>query len=133
MVNVSVGKVELAPVICLVEFFCTLTKMLFPTCGETCFLYTCVQCKTFQIFSHSWKMVKTKKNKKGMAEKMAGKSKTAAKLNPFDVRFVKSKQSVIGRKNKNDIGKPGVARAKAIQKVINLSFLRTFTFALLFV
>jgi len=61
-------------------------------------------------------MVKTNKNKKGLAEKMAAKSKKAAKLNPFDVRFVKSKQVVLGRKNKNDIGKPGVARAKAIQK-----------------
>eukprot|EP00092_Neocalanus_flemingeri_P012004 GFUD01012941.1.p2 GENE.GFUD01012941.1~~GFUD01012941.1.p2 ORF type:complete len:403 (+),score=163.84 GFUD01012941.1:54-1262(+) len=61
-------------------------------------------------------MAKTKKNKKGLSEKMAGKSNAAAKLNPFDVRFVKSKQNVLGRKNKNDIGKPGVARAKAIQK-----------------
>jgi len=27
------------------------------------------------------------------------------------------KQKILGRKTKNDVGKPGVARAKAIQKV----------------
>jgi len=47
---------------------------------------------------------------------MAGKSKKTTRLNPFDIRFIKSKQVVLGRKNKNDVGKPGVARAKAIQK-----------------
>jgi len=61
-------------------------------------------------------MGKTKKNKKGMSEKIASKSKGPAKLNPFDIRFVKSKQNVIGRKVKLDVGKPGLARAKAIQK-----------------
>jgi len=63
-------------------------------------------------------MAKTNKNRKGMAERVAAKAKAkkTAKLNPFDIRFVKSKQVVLGRKNKNDVGKPGVARAKAIQK-----------------
>jgi len=61
-------------------------------------------------------MGKSNKNKKGLAEKMASKSKQSSKLNPFDVRFIKSKQVVLGRKNKNDVGKPGVARAKAIKK-----------------
>jgi len=61
-------------------------------------------------------MGKSNKNKKGMAEKMANKSKKTVKLNPFDVRFIKSKQAVPGQKNKNDIGKPGVARAKALKK-----------------
>lgn len=61
-------------------------------------------------------MGKTKKNKKGMSERVAGKSKGPAKLNPFDVRFVKDKQKVLGKRNRNDVGKPGIARAKAIQK-----------------
>jgi len=63
-------------------------------------------------------MAKTNKNKKGMAERIAAKTKAkkTPKLNPFDIRFVKSKQVILGRKNKNDVGKPGVARAKAIQK-----------------
>ena len=77
----------------------------------------CFRCDECSLdFESGVEMVKTNKNKKGLAEKMAGKSKKAAKLNPFDVRFVKSKQVVLGRRNKNDIGKPGVARAKAIQK-----------------
>merc|ERR1711936_1434799 len=64
------------------------------------------------------RMAKTKKNRRGMAEKAATKPKSAVKrLNPFDVRFVKNpKQTVIGRKVKKDVGKPGHARAKAIQK-----------------
>ena len=64
-------------------------------------------------------MAKTKKNRAGLSEKIASKTQKAkvAKLNPFDIRFVKSKQKVLGRKEKNDVGKPGIARAKAIQKV----------------
>ena len=64
-------------------------------------------------------MAKTKKNRAGLSEKIAIKSqkKKTDKLNPFDVRFVKSKQKILGRKEKTDVGKPGVARAKAIQKV----------------
>jgi len=61
-------------------------------------------------------MPKTKKNKKGMSEKIASKSKGTDKLNPFNVRFVKSKQNILGRKFKTDVGKPGQARAKAIKK-----------------
>ena len=68
-------------------------------------------------------MAKTKKNRAGLSEKIASKKQKAkvAKLNPFDIRFVKSKQKVLGRKEKNDVGKPGIARAKAIQKVYNFS------------
>merc|ERR1711915_670163 len=53
-----------------------------------------------------------------MGEKIANKSQKSKvdKLNPFDIRFVKSKQKILGRKEKTDVGKPGVARAKAIQK-----------------
>ena len=65
-------------------------------------------------------MAKTKKNRAGMSEKIAKKSQkaTVEKLNPFDIRFIKSKQKILGRKEKADVGKPGIARAKAIQKVI---------------
>ena len=68
-------------------------------------------------------MAKTKKNRAGLSEKIANKTQKAkvAKLNPFDIRFVKSKQKVLGRKEKNDVGKPGIARAKAIQKVFFFS------------
>ena len=64
-------------------------------------------------------MAKTKKNRAGLSEKIAQKSQKSkvAKLNPFDIRFVKSKQKILGRKEKNDVGKPGIARAKAIEKV----------------
>ena len=64
-------------------------------------------------------MAKTKKNRAGLSEKIANKSQKSKvdKLNPFDIRFVKSKQKILGRKEKTDVGKPGVARAKAIQKV----------------
>ena len=64
-------------------------------------------------------MAKTKKNRAGMSEMIAKKSQKAKveKLNPFDIRFIKSKQKILGRKEKADVGKPGIARAKAIQKV----------------
>ena len=62
-------------------------------------------------------MAKTKKNKKGMAEAIAAKKSGVVKLNPFDMRTVRTKQKVLGRRTKNDVGKPGVARAKAIQVV----------------
>ena len=62
-------------------------------------------------------MAKSKKNKKGLAEKVAGgKTNGPAKLNPFDVRFVKDKQAVIGKKKRAEVGKPGITRAKAIKK-----------------
>jgi len=62
-------------------------------------------------------MAKSKKNKKGLAEKVAGgKANGPAKLNPFDVRFVKDKQAVIGKKKRAEVGKPGITRAKAIKK-----------------
>jgi nucleolar protein 14 len=38
-------------------------------------------------------------------------------LNPFEVHVNRQKYEVLGRKRKNDIGLPGVARAKAITKV----------------
>ena len=54
----------------------------------------------------------------GLAFKTAMKKsfKPKKKLNPFEVRFVKEKHTVVNRKTKTDVGKPGIARAKAIQK-----------------
>ena len=73
-------------------------------------------------------MAKTKKNRAGLSEKIAHKNlkSKAAKLNPFDIRFVKSKQKILGRREKNDVGKPGIARAKAIQKVRIQNYLILF-------
>ena len=54
-----------------------------------------------------------------MSEKIANKkrSKQPDRLNPFDIRVTKQKHKILGRKTKNDVGKPGIARTKAIQKV----------------
>jgi len=38
------------------------------------------------------------------------------KLNPFEIHINKNKQNVLGQKNKNDRGLPGISRAKAINK-----------------
>ena len=75
-----------------------------------------ISCRDFTLIAI---MAKSKKNRAGLSEKIAIKSqkKKTDKLNPFDVRFIKSKQKVLGRKEKTDVGKPGVARAKALQKV----------------
>lgn len=59
-----------------------------------------------------------KKKDKHFSDKVSAKaSKTVKKSNPFEIRFTKDKHAVIGRKTKNEAGKPGIARAKAIQKV----------------
>ena len=44
------------------------------------------------------------------------KVKKPKKQNPFEIRFVKEKHQVLNRKLKTDVGKPGISRAKAIQK-----------------
>lgn len=61
------------------------------------------------------------KAKKKRLSDMAIKSNSEKKkvLNPFEVHVNRQKYEVLGRKKKNDIGLPGVARAKAITKVIN--------------
>ncbi|VVC31959.1 Nucleolar protein 14 [Cinara cedri] len=46
--------------------------------------------------------MKTKKNEK--------------KLNPFEVHINNKKFTILGRKSKNEVGKPGIARSKSIQK-----------------
>jgi len=38
--------------------------------------------------------------------------------NPFELHINKKKFSILGRKSKNEVGKPGIARSKSIQKVI---------------
>jgi len=63
-------------------------------------------------------MAKTKKNRHGLAEKIANKKmkKQSEKLNPFDIKVTKEKTKIIGRKTKNEYGKPGISRNKALQK-----------------
>jgi len=63
-------------------------------------------------------MAKTKKNRHGLAEKIANKKSTkqSDKLNPFDIRVTKQKTKILGRKSKNEYGKPGISRNKALQK-----------------
>lgn len=58
-------------------------------------------------------MVK-KRNLSELAQHNRAQSKK--QLNPFEVHINREKQKVLGRKNKNDRGIPGVSRAKAINK-----------------
>ena len=64
-------------------------------------------------------MAKTKKNKKGLSEKVRGNKKSTSKpINPFEVKINKQKHKVLGRKmTKFDKGRPGLSRSKAFQKV----------------
>ena len=75
-------------------------------------------------------MTRSKNTKSGVRAKAAAANpglsfKTAMKksfkpkvrkANPFEMRFVKEKHNVVNRKSKTDVGKPGISRAKAIQK-----------------
>ena len=75
-------------------------------------------------------MTRSKNTKSGVKAKAAAANsglsfKTAMKKsfkpknkkpNPFEIRFIKEKHSVVNRKIKTDVGKPGISRAKAIQK-----------------
>ena len=75
-------------------------------------------------------MTRSKNTKSGVTAKAAAAKsglsfKTAMKKsfkpknkkpNPFEIRFIKEKHSVVNRKIKTDVGKPGISRAKAIQK-----------------
>lgn len=61
-------------------------------------------------------MVKaTKKNLSEFAQQRHNQ-KNKKLLNPFEVHINRDKQKVLGRKNKNDRGLPGVSRAKAINR-----------------
>lgn len=41
--------------------------------------------------------------------------KSTTVVNPFEIRFVKEKMSVVNRKRTKEVGKPGLARSRAIQ------------------
>lgn len=64
-------------------------------------------------------MAKAKNKNRVSAEKVQskkGKMGVAKALNPFEVHVNKEKLKVLGKKQKNDRGLPGVSRAKAIEK-----------------
>lgn len=60
--------------------------------------------------------LKNKHSATVMAKKK--RAKVVEKLNPFEVRINKKKHDVLGQKSKSDKGLPGVARSKAVRKVI---------------
>ncbi|XP_072387419.1 nucleolar protein 14 homolog [Diabrotica undecimpunctata] len=60
-------------------------------------------------------MVKVK-NKKGVSAERIHVKKEPKRTNPFEVHVNREKLQVIGKKQKNDRGLPGVSRAKAINK-----------------
>jgi nucleolar protein 14 len=54
------------------------------------------------------------------------------KLNPFELHINNKKFTILGRKSKNEVGQPGIARSKSIQKVhsnlfINMDFNSYYT------
>lgn len=63
-------------------------------------------------------MAKTKNKKRNLSEKVHRKDgKGGGKSsNPFEVHINREKMKVLGRKQKNDRGLPGVSRAKALKK-----------------
>lgn len=63
-------------------------------------------------------MAKTKNKKKISSEIVHSKKINSKKkvLNPFEVHLNKEKIRILGKKQKNDKGLPGVSRAKAIDK-----------------
>lgn len=61
-------------------------------------------------------MVKAKKKNLSDFAQQKRAQKSVKQLNPFEVRINRDKQNVLGRRNKNDRGLPGVSRAKAINK-----------------
>ena len=64
------------------------------------------------------------KPKFGKKNNVSNKSK---KLNPFELHINKKKLEVVGQRNRNDRGKPGVARAKGI-KIVSMSSLFNFIY-----
>lgn len=48
---------------------------------------------------------------------MKVKKNNEKQLNPFELHINNKKFNILGRKPKNDVGKPGIARSKSIQKV----------------
>lgn len=48
---------------------------------------------------------------------MKVKKNKEKQLNPFELHINNKKFTILGRKSKNEVGKPGIARSKSIQKV----------------
>lgn len=61
-------------------------------------------------------MVKAKRKNLSEFAQQKRTQNSKKQLNPFEVHINRDKQNVLGRKNKNDRGLPGVSRAKAINK-----------------
>uniref|UniRef100_A0A0K2TJ27 Nucleolar protein 14 n=1 Tax=Lepeophtheirus salmonis TaxID=72036 RepID=A0A0K2TJ27_LEPSM len=57
-----------------------------------------------------------KMTKKKGSDKVSMKKSKKAPSNPFELRFTKEKFKVLGRKPTHPVGKPGVSRAKSIDK-----------------
>ena len=55
--------------------------------------------------------------KRSRSNNVAITKKKKAAVNPFEIRLNRKKHEVIGQKNKNDVGRPGLSRSKAIEKV----------------
>jgi len=47
---------------------------------------------------------------------MKVKNNKEKKLNPFELHINSKKFTILGRKSKNEVGKPGISRSKSIQK-----------------
>ncbi|GJQ87328.1 hypothetical protein Trydic_g17376 [Trypoxylus dichotomus] len=56
------------------------------------------------------------KNKRNQTSNQSQKQQTKKKLNPFEVHVNKEKLKVLGKRNKNDRGLPGISREKALKK-----------------
>lgn len=61
-------------------------------------------------------MVKAKRKNLSEFAQQKRTQNNKKQLNPFEVHINRDKQNVLGRKNKNDRGLPGISRAKAINK-----------------
>ncbi len=62
-------------------------------------------------------MPAAKRKNKSASQKNNSKKAKKESLNPFEVRVNRKKHDVLGQKSKSDVGLPGVARSKSIQKV----------------
>lgn len=64
-------------------------------------------------------MGKTNKNRKRFSQKKAKvKSNREVKSNPFEIRLNRQKHPILGKKRKHEKGNPGIARSKAVEKVM---------------
>lgn len=71
--------------------------------------------------------VRNNRGRKRAGPKPKPQTQSKPKMNPFEIHINKSKHQVLGKKAKNAVGYPGIARHKAIQKVkTSLLFLINF-------